>query len=101
MFPPSSPFPGYISLWPTIGAALVLLSGGERTRFGVDRILASKPLVALGDISFSFYLWHWPVLIFCMILTRSTQVGLWKGLLVMAIALCAAYLTTRWLEQPI
>lgn len=101
VFPPSSPFPGYISLWPTIGAALVLLSGGERTRFGVDRILASKPLVALGDISFSFYLWHWPVLIFCMILTRSTQVGLWKGLLVMAIALCAAYLTTRWLEQPI
>ncbi|MBB3018895.1 peptidoglycan/LPS O-acetylase OafA/YrhL [Microvirga lupini] len=99
--PASAHYPGYIALWPTLGAALVILSGGGTTRFGADRILAAKPLVAMGDISFSFYLWHWPVLVFALIVTGQKQLGLWDGLAVIAIALCGAYMTARGLEQPI
>jgi hypothetical protein len=101
LVPASAHYPGYIALWPTLGAALVLLSGGGRTQFGAERILAAKPLVALGEISFSFYLWHWPVLIFFLIVSRQKQLGLWSGLAVIAIAFCGAYLSARWLEQPI
>ena len=101
MIPASAHYPGYVALWPTLGAALVLLSGGGRTRFGADRILAARPLVAMGEISFSFYLWHWPVLIFALILTHQKHLHLWQGLAVIAIALCGAYATARWLEKPI
>ncbi|UVF18606.1 acyltransferase [Microvirga terrae] len=101
IIPASAHYPGYVALWPTLGAAFVLLSGGETTRFGVARVLAVRPLVAVGEISFSFYLWHWPVLIFVLIVSRQKQLGLWGGLAVIAIALCGAYATARWLERPI
>jgi len=101
IIPASAHYPGYVALWPTLGAALVLLSGGGKTRFGAERILAAKPLVAMGEISFSFYLWHWPVLIFALIVTRQKHLSLWQGLAVIAIALFGAYVTARWVEQPI
>lgn len=101
IMPATAHYPGYVALWPTLGAALVLLSGGARTRLGAERILAARPLVALGEISFSFYLWHWPVLTFFLIVSRQKQLGLWSGLAVIAIALCGAYATARWLERPI
>ena len=101
LFSASFHYPGYVALWPTIGAALVLLSGGGTSRFGADRMLGARPLAALGDISFSFYLWHWPVLIFALIISGKTQLGLQSGLQVIAIALCGAYVSMRWLEQPI
>jgi hypothetical protein len=98
--PASAHYPGYIALWPTLGAALVLLSGSGRTRFGVERVLAWKPLVAMGEISFSFYLWHWPALTFALLISGKTQLGLQAGLAVIAIALCGAFVSARWLEQP-
>ncbi|WP_201864662.1 acyltransferase family protein [Microvirga soli] len=101
LLPASASFPGYVALWPTVGAALVLISGGSGSRFGADRLLSSKPLVALGEISFSFYLWHWPVLIFFMILRGHTGVGPLGGLFVIAVAIAGAYCTNRWVEQPI
>jgi peptidoglycan/LPS O-acetylase OafA/YrhL len=99
--PASAHYPGYVALWPTLGAALVLLSGGSRTSLGVERLLGWKPLVAMGEISFSFYLWHWPILIFALLISGKTQLGPRTGLAVIVIALCAAYVTARWLEQPI
>ncbi|GEO13079.1 acyltransferase family protein [Microvirga aerophila] len=101
MFSAKVTFPGYVALWPTIGAALVLVSGGGSMSLGADRVLAWKPLVALGEISFSFYLWHWPVLIFYMIAVDRTKLGIIDGLLVIALALYGAYLLNRWVEQPI
>ncbi|VVO01992.1 hypothetical protein PS834_02740 [Pseudomonas fluorescens] len=56
-------FPGFISLVPSLGAALVITSGsvGQTT---VARTLSIRPMVAIGLVSFSLYLWHWPVLAF-------------------------------------
>jgi peptidoglycan/LPS O-acetylase OafA/YrhL len=65
MFSASTPFPGYAALLPTVGAALVIAAGlGERhSRFAVGRVLSLAPLRYVGDRSYAFYLWHWPVLI--------------------------------------
>ncbi|QRM28457.1 acyltransferase family protein [Microvirga sp. VF16] len=101
LVPASAHYPGYVALWPTLGAVLIIVSGGGGVRFGADHILASKPLVALGEISFSFYLWHWPILVFFLIVDGQTQLGLVAGLSVIAIALCGAYATHRWFEQPV
>ena len=56
-------FPGDAALLPVIGAGLVVLAGLAPGRVGLDRLLASRPLTYIGDRSYSFYLWHFPVLI--------------------------------------
>ena len=64
-FSAETPFPGYAALLPTVGTALVLCAGmNERqSRFAVGRLLQVAPLRFIGDRSYAFYLWHWPVLI--------------------------------------
>lgn len=55
----TSTFPGLNALWPTLGTALIIYAGMHRTTL-VSRALSIQPLVFLGGISYSLYLWHWP-----------------------------------------
>lgn len=96
----STIFPGYAALWPTVGAALVLLAGIDAHKCSSGRLLGSKPLAALGDISYSFYLWHWPVLVFYRELTGSHELGLLEGSLILGFSLVLAVVSTRWVEDP-
>ncbi|BBU43912.1 hypothetical protein PPTS312_18270 [Pseudomonas putida] len=56
-------FPGLISAVPTVGVAL-LIAAGNFSSTAVNSLFSLRPLVAIGLISFSLYLWHWPVLAF-------------------------------------
>ncbi|OCH97550.1 hypothetical protein A8135_13715 [Legionella jamestowniensis] len=56
-------FPGYVALIPTSGTALLIIAG-TLGKTSVIRMLSLKPLVNCGLISFSLYLWHWPILAF-------------------------------------
>ena len=53
-----STFPGWLTLFPTVGAVLIIAA----ERSAVNSILSSNLMVLLGDLSYSLYLWHWPVL---------------------------------------
>jgi peptidoglycan/LPS O-acetylase OafA/YrhL len=55
-----SPFPGLNALYPCIGAGLIIL---PKQDYYVYRMLSVKPLVFIGKISYSLYLWHWPLLV--------------------------------------
>jgi peptidoglycan/LPS O-acetylase OafA/YrhL len=60
----STPFPGYAALLPVLGSALVIAGGlGGMSRQGAGRVLGVRPMTVTGDISYSLYLWHWPVLV--------------------------------------
>ena len=59
---PTSPFPGATALFPCVGAALVILSGTRGGDTFVARALALRPVAFIGTISYSLYLWHWPLL---------------------------------------
>lgn len=97
----STVFPGYAALWPTLAVAAILLCGeGPPLRYGVERLLAARPLVWLGDISYSLYLWHWPVLVIYLTLWGETSTGLAGGIGVLALSIVLAYLTTRLVERP-
>ena len=61
-FSGSTAFPGYAALLPTVGAALVIAAGIGWTG-GAARLLSLAPLRYVGDRSYAFYLWHWPVLV--------------------------------------
>lgn len=63
VFTNETPFPGFSALLPTVGAALVIGSGLSGPTF-VKRLLSLRPVVFVGLISYSLYLWHWPVIVF-------------------------------------
>ncbi|MBB3051128.1 peptidoglycan/LPS O-acetylase OafA/YrhL [Prauserella isguenensis] len=94
-------FPGYVALWPVVAAALVLVAGQTGTVLGADRMLSSRPLNYLGNVSFSLYLWHWPVLLFYVLLRDRPEVGLRGGAVVIAVSLALAMLTYHLVEKPV
>ncbi|WP_251045719.1 acyltransferase family protein [Arthrobacter sp. ISL-5] len=94
-------FPGFIALWPTLAAAAIIVAGQSGSRFGVDRVLSSKPLVALGDNSYAMYLWHWPVLVLALAGTGVVAPNLVQGLAIVAASVVLAVLTTRFVEKPL
>lgn len=59
----ASDFPGLNAFYPSIGTALLIIAGGAGSRV-VKSIFTPRPVVAIGLISYSMYLWHWPVLAF-------------------------------------
>lgn len=58
----NTPFPGLTALLPTLGAALVIVGGPSRPG-SITAALSAIPLVYTGKISYSLYLWHWPVIV--------------------------------------
>jgi peptidoglycan/LPS O-acetylase OafA/YrhL len=92
-------FPGLAAIPPCLGAALIIFSSESKLSW-VGRILAFKPVVFIGLISYSLYLWHWPLLVFSKYQAREVQsVGLRAALLAASIAL--AILSWRYVETPI
>ncbi|OXM53051.1 acyltransferase family protein [Amycolatopsis alba] len=94
-------FPGYLALWPTLSAALVILAGDTGFKGGADRFLSSRPLKYLGDLSYALYLWHWPVLVFYLVARDRVEVGLRGGAVIIALAFVLAVLTHHLVEKPI
>ncbi|MEM7504006.1 MAG: acyltransferase family protein [Pseudomonadota bacterium] len=89
-------FPGWTAMIPTLGAAFLLL-GGKYGADGPNRFVAAAPLRWLGDRSYSWYLWHWPVQIFWQQWTQPS--GLVSQLTPPAISLALAALTHVLVEN--
>ena len=84
---------------PVAGAALLLLGGlGETRTWGPQRLLSLRPVRAVGDWSYSFYLWHWPLLVVAGVLYGP--ISGWRGAAVLAVALGLAAATYRLVETP-
>ena len=92
------PFPGLRGLLPTVGAALVI-SGGLETQGIINRFLALPPFAFLGKISYSLYLWHWPVLVVFAHYAASPPNALEATVLV-AVSIILATLSYYFVEQP-
>jgi len=90
-------FPGMLAIPPTLGTALLIIAGHGSSNF-VSRSLAFRPLVWIGLISYSFYLWHWPLLAFYRYGHQS--VGMIAGTVIFMLSLLLAWLTYRYVERP-
>lgn len=97
-FDKHTPFPSVYALVPTVGAALILKFGDEKTI--VARFLSHRVLVGLGLVSYSAYLWHQPILAFFKI--RTGYMELPGGLLMpyLAVVVMLAYLSFKYVEKP-
>ncbi|WP_433597548.1 acyltransferase family protein [Nocardia sp. CA-135953] len=95
-----TPYPGTAALLPVLGTALVIVSGCAETRFGVGRGLAVPAMRAIGRVSYSWYLWHWPVLLLApRVLGHQLGRGGSMGAVIMAGGL--AMLTLWLVENPV
>jgi len=94
----SRAFPGLLAVPACLGTALLILAGIEHGPF-LTRMLSLRPAVAIGLISYSLYLWHWPLLAFARYYfdrpLRSTELAT-----VLGASLLAAVATYRYVEQP-
>ena len=97
----STVFPGYAALWPVLSAVLILFAGNQGGKYSAYRLLSSKPLVSFGQISYAFYLWHWPLLIFYYALTERTEATFLGGLLILLLAALLSYITIYGIERPL
>ncbi|RZU53997.1 peptidoglycan/LPS O-acetylase OafA/YrhL [Krasilnikovia cinnamomea] len=99
-----TPYPGLAALVPTLGAAAVILAGqraDDRSASGVQagRLLGSGPARTVGRLSYTWYLWHWPVLVLAQ--ARLGELG-WPARLALVLAAgVPAALTTRLVERPL
>ncbi|HJV86993.1 MAG TPA: acyltransferase family protein [Noviherbaspirillum sp.] len=91
------PYPGINSLYPCIGAALLIYAGSADNI--LRPVLASRAMVRVGLISYSLYLWHWPIFSFL----RYRRIALTLPVTTAAIALAFAlsWLTWKFVEVPI
>ncbi|GAB3477391.1 peptidoglycan/LPS O-acetylase OafA/YrhL [Amycolatopsis cihanbeyliensis] len=94
-------FPGYAALWPTMAAVLVIVAGATDSRLGADRILAARPLEYVGNLSYALYLWHWPVLLFYLVIRDREEVGWRGGAAIIGLSFVLAALTYHLVEKPV
>jgi len=93
-------FPGYLAGLPVFGTALVILGGHLSADGRVTRGLAAGPMVRLGLLSYSWYLWHWPVLALARAYTLE-ETDFARDIALAAASLLPAYLSYRYVECPV
>jgi peptidoglycan/LPS O-acetylase OafA/YrhL len=95
----TTPHPGVPTLLPTAGTALVLMWGAADPSHGAGRLLHASPLQAIGRVSYSWYLWHWPVLVLAEAVMGDRGLPLRLACVVLSLALAAVTLAV--LENPV
>lgn len=91
-------FPGVSALLPTLGSTLIIYSGIDGESLG-GRILGLRPAVFIGQISYSLYLWHWPIIVFWKYYIirqpNTTDETIW-----VIASLALAVLSWKFIEKP-
>jgi peptidoglycan/LPS O-acetylase OafA/YrhL len=96
---PGAHFPGWVAAVPVLGTVLVIHAGSGGPSLA-GQLLSLRPMVAVGLISYSLYLWHWPV----VVLARYRQGGdlsVGTAVALLALTIGLSYLTYRYVEKPL
>jgi peptidoglycan/LPS O-acetylase OafA/YrhL len=92
----NSAFPGFWVLAPCIGAVVVM---GARNS-AISLLLAHPALVWIGGLSYSLYLWHWPILAFLRYVVESYQLSIDLLVVFLVLLLILSYASLQWIEIP-
>ena len=98
-FDSRTPIPGPLGLVPCLGAALILHAARRPTLVG--RLLETPPFVFVGQISYSLYLWHWPVLVMSKHFLAVRELPLWATVTAVAGSVALAWASFHLVEQPV
>jgi peptidoglycan/LPS O-acetylase OafA/YrhL len=92
-------FPGYAAVLPVIGTVCALVAGAQAPGDGIAPITNSRLMQYLGALSYSWYLWHWPVLVFVGV--AFPQAPFWVRLMAGVGSLGLATITKYTIEDPV
>ncbi|MER5609269.1 acyltransferase family protein [Micromonospora tulbaghiae] len=92
-------WPGYAAALPTLGAAAVIAAGAAAGSRGPVMVLGLRPFQWIGDLSYSLYLWHWPMLVVAA--AHFGDLSVTEGLVVALASVIPAWLTFRLVENPL
>lgn len=93
----SSPFPGIYAIPVTLGTCLIIVAQPR----ALGKILKARPMQLIGDMSYSLYLWHWPVLATIRYATQSYELTAGQILYALTATWVLAYLSWKLIEQPL
>lgn len=99
VLPSSLAFPGWIALLPTLGTVLVIAARNSGD-WSLAPILTWGPVRFLGDISYSLYLWHWPVILLLPLVPGAERMSLNEKGVLFAVSLLLATVTKMFIEDP-
>ncbi len=91
-------FPGSAALVPVLGTVAVIAAGIGSRVAPLQGLVGARPVKMLGDISYSIYLWHWPMIVVAPYVI-NTEPRLWHKLLLLALCLPLAWLTKTFVED--
>lgn len=95
----SVPFPSYTALLPVLGTAAVIWAGESAHSWSPTLIGKSGPIQWIGDVSYSLYLWHWPLVVLYP-LVQGHPIGIKGGIGLLVVMIVLAALSKRYVEDP-
>ena len=99
MYTDSTPFPGLTAAVPVVGAAAVIIAGRTSGPLSLNWLVDWAPVQWIGKISFSLYLWHWPVYMVFVQITEHKPYW-WQAAILVLVSLVFAHLSWRFVEEP-
>ena len=96
---PGKGWPGLLAVPCVSGTALIILAGQQGTT-SLGRLLSLPPVVFIGLISYSLYLWHWPAIVFYREIFLADAISSKGALAIFVGAVAVATLTWRYVERP-
>ncbi|MFY7067349.1 acyltransferase family protein [Nocardiopsis changdeensis] len=97
----ATPFPGWAALLPVLGAAAVIAAEHVQGPLSASAPLSTAPARWVGDVSYSLYLWHWPLIVLALAVTGRDELGWALAAAVGTASLLLAWATKVWVEDPV
>ena len=94
-----TPFPGYQALLPVLGTLAVIWAGSPDRRWSPAYLASVRPIQWLGDVSYSVYLWHWPLIVIVPFMLDRDLSGPLR-VAILAVTLVLAWASKRYVEDP-
>jgi len=99
-FSGATPVPGIAAGLPVLGTLLVIAGGSSTHRWSVTTVARTRPAGFFGDISYSLYLWHWPLIVLAPF-AIGAPLDWPTGIAVLVLSILLAVLTKRFVEDPV
>jgi len=95
----ATPFPGYAAVLPVLGTMAIILASHRARWFDAGSVLSFRPVSFIGDISYSLYLWHWPLIIIAPFVP-GWGLSTINRLVLFVLCFVIAWLTKKFIEDP-
>ena len=99
LYDKTTPFPGYAAILPVLGTMGIILASHRARWYDAGRVLSFRPVSFIGDISYSLYLWHWPLIVIAPFVP-GWGLSTINRLVLFALCFVIAWLTKKFIEDP-